>query len=183
MMKKTIFALSALSLILVGCNDEEMTTQAQSKPKPTQQQMTQMDATNEARPVSLAETEDLQVIDPTESEITEETASQQTSQQWQGTYSGILPCADCEGIQTTLTLNQDETYQLEEVYLGKDDNSFDSTGAVQWDETGTIITLVNDNGSTPVKYALEGDSLAKLDADGEPINGDIAALYQLIKEN
>lgn len=180
-MKKTIFALSALSLILVGCNDEEMTTQAQ--PEPTQQQMPQMDATSEAQPGSLAETEDLQVIDPTESKANSESASQLTSQQWQGTYSGILPCADCEGIQTTLTLNQDETYQLEQVYLGKDDSSFDSTGAVQWDETGTIITLVNDNGSTPVKYALEGDSLAKLDADGEPINGDIAALYQLTKEN
>lgn len=180
-MKKTIFALSALSLILVGCNDEEMTTQAQ--PEPTQQQMPQMDATSEAQPGSLAETEDLQVIDPTESKANSESASQLTSQQWQGTYSGILPCADCEGIQTTLTLNQDETYQLEEVYLGKDDSSFNSTGAVQWDETGTIITLVNDNGSTPVKYALEGDSLAKLDADGEPINGDIAALYQLTKEN
>lgn len=49
-------------------------------------------------------------------------------------YEGILPCADCEGIKTTLTLFQNNlkkqyTYMLQEKYLGQDnDKTFETTG-------------------------------------------------------
>lgn len=49
-------------------------------------------------------------------------------------YEGILPCADCEGIRTTLTLFQNNlkkryTYMLQEKYLGQDnDKTFETTG-------------------------------------------------------
>jgi copper homeostasis protein (lipoprotein) len=49
-------------------------------------------------------------------------------------YEGTLPCADCNGIKTTLTLFQNKsknqyTYKLHEVYLGKDSNkTFDTYG-------------------------------------------------------
>lgn len=36
---------------------------------------------------------------------------------WSGTYEGILPCGDCEGIKTRLTLNDNHTYVLTEQYL------------------------------------------------------------------
>src|SRR5207247_4698611 len=41
------------------------------------------------------------------------------------TYEGVLPCADCSGLKTELTLNRNaktsapETYKLRETYLGK----------------------------------------------------------------
>lgn len=41
------------------------------------------------------------------------------------TYSGVLPCADCSGLQTVLTLSREEayqsfgTYELKEIYEGK----------------------------------------------------------------
>jgi uncharacterized lipoprotein NlpE involved in copper resistance len=31
---------------------------------------------------------------------------------WAGTYEGVLPCADCPGTKTRLTLNQDGSYLL-----------------------------------------------------------------------
>ena len=31
---------------------------------------------------------------------------------WAGTYEGVLPCADCPGTKTRLTLNQDGSYRL-----------------------------------------------------------------------
>lgn len=34
-------------------------------------------------------------------------------------YSGLLPCADCTGITTTLSLKGDHTYQLRSIYLNK----------------------------------------------------------------
>lgn len=42
------------------------------------------------------------------------------------TYTGTFPCADCSGLDTTLTLSKDTsnatygTYTLEEIYEGKD---------------------------------------------------------------
>ena len=41
----------------------------------------------------------------------------QNSLDWAGVYEGLLPCADCEGIQTKLTLNDDGAYTLEEHYV------------------------------------------------------------------
>ena len=34
-----------------------------------------------------------------------------------GVYEGVLPCADCPGIQTRLTLNRDVSYELSTLYL------------------------------------------------------------------
>jgi uncharacterized lipoprotein NlpE involved in copper resistance len=31
---------------------------------------------------------------------------------WAGTYEGVLPCADCPGTKTRLTLNYDGSYRL-----------------------------------------------------------------------
>ena len=38
---------------------------------------------------------------------------------WVGSYSGMLPCEDCEGIQTTLTLNSDLTFIYTSQQIGK----------------------------------------------------------------
>ena len=45
-----------------------------------------------------------------------------------GTYKGILPCADCEGIETTITLNKDETYTSTVKYLGKSSEEIKEIG-------------------------------------------------------
>lgn len=36
-----------------------------------------------------------------------------------GTFQGVLPCADCAGINTTLVLQENGTYQLTQEYSGK----------------------------------------------------------------
>lgn len=51
-----------------------------------------------------------------------------------GVFTGTLPCADCEGIETTITLKEnnkknERTYSLKEVYIGQgSDKSFETTG-------------------------------------------------------
>ena len=42
----------------------------------------------------------------------------QNSLDWEGTYRGILPCADCEGIETKITLSANGTYEYKASYLG-----------------------------------------------------------------
>lgn len=43
-------------------------------------------------------------------------------------YKGNLPCADCEGIEATLTLYENRTYLLKQIYKGKDNNSYNEEG-------------------------------------------------------
>ena len=44
---------------------------------------------------------------------------------YSGEYKGILPCADCPGIETTLTLEKDGNFALHLVYIDEKDGIFD----------------------------------------------------------
>jgi uncharacterized lipoprotein NlpE involved in copper resistance len=61
---------------------------------------------------------------------------------WAGTYAGIIPCADCEGISVSVILNPDETYMVSYSYLGKGDNFPENTSSkFSWNEAGGAIAL------------------------------------------
>lgn len=60
-----------------------------------------------------------------------------------GSFSGILPCADCGGIKTTLTLNKDNTYELVQDYDGR--GTFAETGNWQLIDNQTEIHLKQSN--------------------------------------
>lgn len=99
---------------------------------------------------------------------------------WEGTYEGELPCADCEGIKTIVTLNQDNTYVSKEVYLGKDTAPMEKKGTFKWDETGQKISF-SDIDKHP--YFVGENTLTQLDENGDRISGDLEALYILKKVN
>ncbi|MDR3047942.1 MAG: copper resistance protein NlpE [Bacteroidales bacterium] len=107
--------------------------------------------------------------------------SSRISVNWQGTYKGTTPCADCEGIQTTLTLN-DSTYVLEKVYLGKTNEVFKTEGKFVWNEEGSRITLDNEktNGFN-VQFRVGENMLWQLDSDGDQIEGKLATMYEFRK--
>ena len=60
---------------------------------------------------------------------------------WAGTYRGVVPCADCPGIATTLTINLDQSYVLQTRYLGKEDAGKRYHGSFTWSTDGGIIAL------------------------------------------
>jgi len=104
-----------------------------------------------------------------------------TSVDWDGTYLGIIPCADCEGIQTTLRLNKDLTYEIKTKYLGTDEKVSGSTGTFSWNEQGNKITLEGSENIAP-KYYFVGENIIKqLDMDGNQITGNLAEQYMLRK--
>ena len=102
-----------------------------------------------------------------------------TSVDWPGTYQGILPCADCEGIKTQILLNKDLSYILETQYLGKSDSVFQEKGKFEWDKTGSKIKLDNANKQI---YQVGENLLFHLDKDGNRITGDLASNYIMEKE-
>ncbi|HMH12677.1 MAG TPA: copper resistance protein NlpE N-terminal domain-containing protein [Edaphobacter sp.] len=65
----------------------------------------------------------------------------QNSLDWAGVYEGVLPCADCTGIKTSLTLNRDGTYKRMTQYLGRQDTAEATRGSFAWATNGNAITL------------------------------------------
>ena len=101
---------------------------------------------------------------------------------WVGSYSGVVPCADCQGILTQITLNADNTYQISWKYQGKDDETFKNSGTFQWDAEGNIITFEGlDKDTFPTRYKAGEEHLLQLDMEGNVITGEHADKYMIHK--
>ena len=152
-MKKSIIALSLVSVFLVACSKTDNKNNQEQTPT----------AASEAVAVDSAHTAE-------------------NSLDWNGTYKGVLPCADCEGIETELELNADKTYELKETYLGKGDGkAFESKGGFQFDANNTSIIELDKTGDNRKYFVAEG-YLKALDMEGNEITGDLAEKYELKKE-
>lgn len=103
-----------------------------------------------------------------------------TSLDWKGSYSGVLPCADCEGILVTLTLGSDKNYSLSNTYLGKNDDSKTYAGKFSWNDAGTAITL-GGLSNMPQVYRVGENRLTQMDMSGKPVTGALAERYVLGK--
>jgi heat shock protein HslJ len=103
----------------------------------------------------------------------------QTSVDWPGTYSGITPCADCEGIKTELVLSLEGFYKLSLLYLGKSNTPFIEQGKFHWDEQGGTMALEGIQGGR-IGYRVGENRLIMLDQNGKAIDSKTGA-YELQK--
>ncbi|GHU00329.1 hypothetical protein FACS1894186_0620 [Alphaproteobacteria bacterium] len=97
-----------------------------------------------------------------------------------GAFSGVLPCADCEGIETQLTLRGDRSFSLTQAYQGKTDAATPETTGGSWEVSGDLTTmrLTDPEGALVAYWRLDNkDSLTRLDMEGKPI--DSAHNYSL----
>lgn len=100
---------------------------------------------------------------------------------WSGTYIGVTPCADCEGIETSITVNEDKTFAMSTKYLGKGNDIFQITGTFSWSSDGSTIKLDNiKNG--PSLFLVSANQLIMLDMNGNKITGALAKKYVLNKQ-
>lgn len=97
---------------------------------------------------------------------------------WSGAYRGVLPCADCQGIETVVILSNDGTYSTQSKYLGKSDELFSERGNFTWNEAGNTVTLA---GSQPARYFVGESQLTRLAFDGSRITAANAENYILAK--
>ena len=177
-MKKIMLALTGAVIILTGCQDEKpVKTSAVEVPQATETEVT-TNAEVSTKTIDTLPVEKEQVI--TEETFVDSEHNAQNVLDWNGTYKGTLPCADCAGIDMTITLNQDGTYVLEESYQDKDGSQSKSEGQFFWDANGSIITLTNED--VPNQYFVGENVLMPLDMNGEKLTGDLAPLYNLTKQ-
>ena len=110
-----------------------------------------------------------------------------------GDFRGLLPCADCAGIDTVVILIRDHpnsgdgTYQLLEIYPGKSEVPFTSSG--RWTtlrgtdkDENAIVYQLNPDQTEPVKYFkhIDEKTIRLLDTKGNEINSSLP--YDLIIE-
>ena len=103
---------------------------------------------------------------------------------WAGTYRGVLPCANCQGIKTEIILFEDLAYEIVMQYLGRDERLFHRQGTFAWDDTGGIIYLTDvDPMHETNQYRVGENRLFKLDSAGQRIRGELEQHYILEKVN
>jgi uncharacterized lipoprotein NlpE involved in copper resistance len=99
---------------------------------------------------------------------------------YQGSYKGVLPCADCSGMETEIQLSSGDTFVRKTKYLGKNEpNTLEETGTFTWNEAGSIITLGGVQGAS--QYMVGENTLTQLDLQGNKITGQLADKYVLRK--
>lgn len=89
------------------------------------------------------------------------------------TYRGLLPCADCPGIDYQLDLMDGGRYALRMIYRDRN-SSFDETGRWHVSDDGRTLFLESNDGGRGRWQVLEsGKRLRLLDAHGNPIHANL----------
>lgn len=94
-----------------------------------------------------------------------------------GTYSGNLPCSDCDGIEFELVLNPDLSYSSRAVYLGKSQDPIVKEGTYSVGENWKI--KLDQNTGNLLYFQPLDDKLQVLDKNGFTIPGDLGEKYVL----
>ena len=98
-----------------------------------------------------------------------------------GTYKGILPCVDCQGLDTELSVNENSTFNLKVKYQGKGEKIYLQKGHFTWNKKGNTIILT-DVRNAPNQYFVGENTLTQLDIYGKKIKGSTAEEYILSKQ-
>lgn len=88
-----------------------------------------------------------------------------------GRFSGILPCADCPGIEMWLEIASEGTFALRQTYQARDTTT-SLTGTWTVDDAGKSLLLDPDSKDEAdrVFEIVSRDELRALDASGRPID-------------
>ena len=84
------------------------------------------------------------------------------------TFVGVTPCADCPGIEQTLTLRADGLYHLRRVYQDKPNGMFTELGRWTTDASGKRLTLLSGSNMSLLEVK-DNATLRQLDRLGQPI--------------
>lgn len=105
------------------------------------------------------------------------------SMDWAGTYRGVLPCADCEGIRVELSITKKGAYELRKRYEGKLDEIITEKGSFRWLPDGNGITLYSGNNTNDYTHFLVGEKqIIMLDKNANRIESEFSELYILKKK-
>ncbi|KGN69600.1 copper resistance protein NlpE [Porphyromonas sp. COT-108 OH1349] len=97
-----------------------------------------------------------------------------------GTFEGVIPCADCEGIRMSLILSGEE-FSLTMEYMGEENSTFQESGKFTLLENRRTIELSSPETETRYFNVYE-DRAVLCDSNGVETEGELAQNYVLIKK-
>ena len=106
----------------------------------------------------------------------------ETSLDYEGTYKGVFPAADCPGIKTVLTLNADSTYQYSADYLERKDGHDEASGIFKVLANNVVEITRPSSGETSYFKVKDANSLIMTDSLGTEPEGAMAKHYVLTKK-
>ncbi|WP_295939757.1 copper resistance protein NlpE [uncultured Alistipes sp.] len=102
----------------------------------------------------------------------------ENSLDYKGIYTGTIPAADAPGIEVRLELKDNGTYLMHMKFIDRE-SEFDEVGAYAV-KVNTLV-LTPESGEGISYYKVEENRLRMLDADKQPIAGELSELYILTK--
>ncbi|CAN5167546.1 copper resistance protein NlpE N-terminal domain-containing protein [soil metagenome] len=106
------------------------------------------------------------------------------SLEWEGAYSGVLPCENCVGIDTYIRINQDNTYTITQRYVDSADappRELKHEGKFIWNEEGSAITLERIEGDIST-FRVGEMFLTPLQRNGIEIRREAGNNFKLLKQ-
>ena len=91
-------------------------------------------------------------------------------------FSGVLPCADCPGIETVIVLNKTGFEELSH-YQERDSNLFQEEGT--WSLSGDTLKLYRSEDELYKAFIFSREQIKQLDQDLQPITGVLEENYVL----
>ncbi len=102
------------------------------------------------------------------------------SLEFHGVFYGFLPCTDCNGIKSTLSLKQKNNYLLVTQPAKESSRESYEKGKYTWnDETNTVVLTPRDESKTRQYLIKDEGTLILLNSDGSPMKGDKSDSYTL----
>jgi hypothetical protein len=97
-----------------------------------------------------------------------------------GVFYGFIPCNDCNGIKTTLSLKQNNNYLLVTQPAKDSSREFYEKGKYSWDEEKHILVLTPRKESNPHQYLIKDEgTLIQLNSDGSEMSKELEDSYTL----
>jgi len=99
---------------------------------------------------------------------------------FRGVFYGYLPCNDCNGIKTTLSLKQNNNYLLVTQPARDSSREYYEKGKYSWnDETRTVVLTPNKEAAIH-QYRIENEgTLIQLNSDGAKMPSELTERYTL----
>ncbi len=102
------------------------------------------------------------------------------SLEFHGVFYGYLPCNDCNGIKTTLSLKQNNNYLLVTQPARDSSREFYEKGKYSWDDEKRTVVLTPRNEPNTRQYHIENDgTLIQLNSDGAKMPSELEERYTL----
>lgn len=102
------------------------------------------------------------------------------SKDFHGVFYGFLPCDDCNGMKTTLSLKQNNYYLLVTQPARESSREFFEKGKYEWNDETQTVTLKPRNDAPEKQFQIKDEgTLVQFNSSGRPYAGDLADRYTL----